>query len=264
MIRVLVVDDEPLARRSVELVLASDPELAVIGSCAGVDAALAVRASKPDLLVLDVQMPEVDGFEVVAAIGVDAVPAIVFVTAYDQYAVRAFDVHAVDYVLKPFDDRRLLAAVTRAKQRIAAGAPAGERLVDVLADRERTRTYVQRFFVRTRDKTLIVAAADVDCLEAADDYVELHVGPVVHMLRERLADLEQRLDPSRFVRIHRSTIVNLTRVREIHPLVRGDALVLLDGGAAFRCSRSRRPELERRLVAPVDSPRGADSSPQRR
>lgn len=261
MIRVLIVDDEPLARQSVALVLAGDPELSVIGGCAGADAVAAIREDKPDLLVLDVQMPEVDGFDVVAAIGVDAVPAIVFVTAYDQYAVRAFDVHAVDYVLKPFDDRRLLAAIARAKQRIAAATAPGERLVALLADRERTRTYVQRFFVRSRDKTVIVDARDVDCLEAADDYVELHVGDAVHILRERLADLEQRLDPARFVRIHRSTIVNLTRVREIHPLVRGDALVMLDGGAAFRCSRSRRPELERRLV---DSPRVPDRSPQPR
>jgi two-component system LytT family response regulator len=261
VIRVLIVDDEPLARQSVAFVLAGDPELAVIGSCTGVDAVAAIRDGTPDLLVLDVQMPEMDGFDVIAAVGIDAVPGIVFVTAYDQYAVRAFDIHAVDYVLKPFDDRRLLAAIARAKQRIATAARPGERLVDLLADRERTRAYVQRFFVRNRDKTVIVDARDVDCLDAADDYVELHVGTTVHILRERLAELELRLDPARFVRIHRSTIVNLTRVREIHPLVRGDALVMLDGGAAFRCSRSRRGELERRLV---DSPRDPDRSPQPR
>ena len=261
MIRVLIVDDEPLARRSVELVLAADPELVVIGSCTGSAAVAAVRELRPDLLVLDVQMPEVDGFDVVAAIGPDAVPGIVFVTAYDHYAVRAFDVHAVDYVLKPFDDRRLLAAIARAKERIAAAALRPDRLIELLADRERSRTYVRRFFVRTGERTLIVDVDDVDFIEAADDYVELRVGPAVHLVRERLADLEQRLDPARFVRIHRSAIVNLSRVREIQSLVRGDALVVLEGGAALRCSRSRRGELERRLV---DSPRDPDRSPHQR
>jgi two-component system, LytTR family, response regulator len=239
--RVLIVDDEPLARESLALVLAADSDLEIVGSCTGVDAIELVRKTVPDLLLLDVQMPELTGFDIVAELGVSA-PGIVFVTAFDQYAVRAFDIHAIDYVLKPFDDHRVLAAVARAKQRLA------------------TRTYVQRFFVRSRDKTVIVDAGDVDCLEAADDYVELHVGTVTHVLRERLSDLELRLDPVQFVRIHRSTIVNLTRVREIHPLVHGDALVVLAGGAAFRCSRSRRSELERRLV---DSPPPQDSSPQR-
>lgn len=262
MIRVLIVDDEPLARESVRLVLEADPSVTVAGSGAGTDAARLVASTKPDLMFLDVQMPVVDGFDVIAAIGPDAVPAIVFVTAYDQYAVRAFEVHALDYVLKPFDDRRLLATLERAKQRLAARTPAPtEQLVDLLAERERARAFVQRFIVRGRDKTVLVDARDVDCLEAADDYVELHAGKVVHVMRERLADLEEKLDPSRFVRIHRSTIVNLERVREIHPLVRGDALVVLEGGATFRLSRSRRSEFERRLS---HSPQADDNSPQRR
>ena len=227
--KVLIVDDEPLARESARLVLETDPDVTVVGACTGVDAAALTRELAPDLLLLDVQMPEVDGFAVVDAIGPAALPGVIFVTAYDQYAVRAFDVHAIDYVLKPFDDRRLLAAIERAKQR--------------------TRTYVQRFFVRERDKTIIVDAANVDFLEAADDYVELHAGKTIHMMRERLSELEARLDPAVFVRIHRSTIVNLCRVREIEPLIRGDALVVLDGGAALRCSRSRRADLERRLAA---------------
>lgn len=239
MIRVLIVDDEPLARESARLVLEADPDVTVVGACTGVDAAAQVRTLAPDLLVLDVQMPEVDGFAVIEAIGPAALPGIVFVTAYDRYAVRAFEVHAIDYVLKPYDDARLLAAVARAKQR--------------------TRAYVQRFFVRERERTLIVDVGDVDCLEAADDYVELHAGTTVHLVRERLHELEARLDPAVFVRIHRSTIVNLARVRELQPLIRGDALVVLEGGAAHRCSRSRRAELERRLAG---SPREPDRSPQ--
>ncbi len=261
MIRVLIVDDEPIARDSIRLVLETDPSVSVVGSCTGVEAAAKVASTQPDLMFLDVQMPAVDGFDVIGAIGLDAVPVIVFVTAYDQYAVRAFDVHALDYVLKPFDDRRLLAALERAKQHLANHTPAPtDQLVELLADRERARTYLNRFIVRGRDKTVLVNTQDVDCLEAADDYVELHAGKVVHIMRERLSDLEDKLDPARFVRIHRSTIVNLERVREIHPLVRGDALVVLEGGATFRLSRSRRTEFERRLS---HSPTGTDNSPQR-
>ncbi len=244
MIRVLIVDDEPLARDTVRMIVEADPEVEVVGACSGVDALAQVAALRPDVIFLDVQMPEVDGFDVAGALGLDTGPAIVFVTAYDHYAVRAFDVHALDYVVKPFDDRRLLAALARAKLRAASA-----------------RRFVQRFIVRGRDKAVLVAAADVDFLEAADDYVELHVGAEVHVMRERLAELELRLDPARFVRIHRSTIVNLDRVKELHPLFRGDAIVVLASGAQLRLSRSRRAELERRLSG---SPHGSDDSPRRR
>ncbi|MEO8704873.1 MAG: LytTR family DNA-binding domain-containing protein [Kofleriaceae bacterium] len=257
MIRVLIVDDEPLARDTLRMILETDPEVAIVAACTGADAPAMVTATRPDLVFLDVEMPRLDGFDVVAAIGVDAVPAIVFVTAYDRYAVRAFEVHALDYVLKPFDDRRLLAALARAKQR----SPGGHHLADLIAERERAKPHVQRFVVRGRDKTVLVNAAEVDWLEAADDYVELHTGAVVHIMRERLSDLELRLDPARFIRIHRRTIVNIDRVRELHPLFRGDAFVMLDGGARLRLSRSRRSEFERRLSG---SPHHGDSSPQTR
>ncbi|HUQ03676.1 MAG TPA: response regulator [Kofleriaceae bacterium] len=268
MIRTLIVDDEPLARDTVRLVLGHDEAVDIVGACSGVDAAAAVDKHRPDLLVLDVQMPEVDGFDVVAAIGPDAVPAIVFVTAYDQYAVRAFEVRALDYVLKPFDDRRLLAALARVKESLAARRSIAGQLAELLVDLERERErsqhahggHLQRFAVRQRDRIVLVDAAEVDSIEAADDYVELNAGGTVHILRERMTELEGRLDPARFVRIHRSVIVNVERVREIHPLIRGDALVVLEGGASFRCSRSRRSEFERRLT---DSPRRRDHSPQR-
>ena len=252
--RTLIVDDEPIARRTAQLVLSRAPEIEIVGMCTGVDAAVHIAQRRPDLLVLDVQMPGCDGFDVLAQVGPAAVRAIVFVTAYDQYAVRAFDVHAVDYVLKPYDDDRLLAAVARARAQLASQ----DRLASVLTSAQR---FVRRFFVRSGDRTLVIDAGDVDLLEAADDHVELHVRGDVHQIRERLAELEQRLDPERFVRIHRSAIVNLDRVREIQPLIRGDAIVVIDGGAAVRCSRSRRRELERRLAG---SPRHADHSPSRR
>lgn len=250
--KVLVVDDEPLARDTAKLVLSTDPEVEIAGCCSGIDAAAAIAEWQPALVFLDVQMPGVDGFDVIAQVGLAAMPAVVFVTAYDAYAVRAFEVHAVDYVLKPYDDRRLLAALSRAKQRLTRVPPA------ILADHPRT---VRRLAVRDRDKITFVDPGDVDCLEAADDYVELHVGDTVHVMRERLSELEGQLDPQRFVRIHRSTIVNLDRVRELHPLAKGDALVVLEGGATYRVSRNRRDDLELRLSG---SPQPQDASPHRR
>jgi two-component system LytT family response regulator len=224
MMRVLIVDDEPLARDTARLVL--EPVAEVVGTCTGTEAVAAIRALAPDVVVLDVQMPGVDGFGVIEQVGPAEMPAIVFVTAHNHYAVQAFEVHAVDYVLKPYEDKRLLAALARVQP----------------------KAYVQRFFVRGRERTLVVATTEVDFLEAADDYVELHVGETVHLVRARLAELEARLDPSRFVRIHRSAIVNLERVRELEPLERGDALVVLTNGATLRLARSRRTELERRLA----------------
>ena len=260
MIRVMIVDDEPLARDSARLVLESDPDVQVVASCSGVGAARAAAETRPDLIFLDVEMPEVDGFEVVAAIGPDAAPAIVFVTAYDHYAVRAFEIHALDYVLKPFDDQRLLAALARARRHLGTRRAAGP-LTELLAERERARPHVLRFVVRERDRTVIIAAADVDWLEEAHDYDEIHAGGAVHMIRERLSQLEMRLDPARFVRVHRSTIVNLERVREVVPLIRGDATLVLAGGATVRLSRSRRAEFIRRLSG---SPTHGDGSPHRR
>lgn len=251
MTRVLIVDDEPLARDTARLVLAADPEVEIVGSCSGIDAAAQIASLAPDLVFLDVQMPGVDGFDLIAQVGLAHMPVVVFITAHDAYAVRAFEVHAIDYVLKPYDDRRLLASLSRAKQRLAERTPPP--LAALLADHPRT---LRRFAVRERDKVVFVDPDDVDCLEAADDYVELHVGETVHILRERLSELEGKLDPARFVRIHRSTIVNLERVRELHPLAKGDALVVLDGGATFRVSRNRRDDLEGRLSgAPARSRR---------
>jgi two-component system LytT family response regulator len=258
VIRTLIVDDEPLARDTLRYVLAGDPDVEVVGACTGADAPTVVATTHPDLMFLDVEMPGRDGFEVVAAIGLDAVPAIVFVTAYDRYAVRAFEAHALDYVLKPFDDDRLRAALARAKHSLDGGRA---RVAELVAAHEQQRPYVRRFVVRERDRTVLVEAATIDWLEAADDYVELHAGTTMHMIRERLAKLEHRLDPARFVRVHRSTIVNIERVRELRPRLRGDAVAVLRSGAELRVSRSRRAELLLRLTG---SPQPDDGSPQTR
>ena len=262
MIRVLIVDDEPLARETLRLGLAEDPEMAVVGACSGPDAADLIAGTKPEILFLDVQMPGVNGFELLETIGPGAVPVVVFVTAYDQYALKAFEVHALDYLLKPFDDRRFKAALARAKEQLRSRQAESleARLVDLLEARERaSQPYLQRFVVRVREKTLFVPAGAVDWIRGADDYVELHAGRETHLLRERLADLETRLDPARFARIHRSTIVNLDRVREMHALFRGDSIVVLLDGSKLRLSRSRRAEFERRLTS---SPRPRLDSPQ--
>ncbi len=264
MIRALIVDDEPIARETLRLGLVADPEVEVVGDASGAEAVALVTASRPDLLFLDVQMPGMNGFEVLEAIGPRAVPAVVFVTAYDRYALKAFEVHALDYLVKPFDDRRFLEMLARVKAQLkSAQAQSLEaRLVNLLEERERAaRPYLERFVVRGREKTLFVPCDGVDWIRGADDYVELHAGRDTHLLRERLADLETRLDPARFVRIHRSTIVNFDRVRELHPLFRGDSEVVLRDGARLRLSRSRRAEFERRLSG---SPRPRLESPQGR
>ncbi len=246
-LRAIIVDDEPLARQVIRLLLARDPNIEVAGECTGVDAPSLVERTSPDIMFLDVQMPEVDGFDVIREIGASAVPAVVFVTAYDEYAIRAFEVHAVDYLLKPFDDERFARALAHAKTAVRANRKRPDPRVEALAH-ERV-PYVRRFLVRTRERVMVVNADDVDWIEAADYYVALHVGPKTHLLRETMAELEKRLDPERFFRAHRSAIVNVERVREIHPLFRGDCTLLLSDGTRVKLSRTRRAELERLFAA---------------
>jgi len=229
-VKAVIVDDEPLARKSIRLLLERDGEVEVAGECSGADAAALIAGTRPEIMFLDVQMPEVGGFDLLEQIGADAVPVVVFVTAYDNYAVRAFEMHGLDYLLKPFDDARFAQALVRAKDQVRA----------------RGRSpYAQRFLVRAREKFVVVNAADIDWIEAADYYVTLHAGGKSHLLRETMATLEKRLDPARFIRVHRSAIVNIDRVREIHPLFRGDCTLVLADGTQVKLSRARREEFER-------------------
>jgi two-component system LytT family response regulator len=250
-IRVAIIDDEPLARAALRVLLETDPEVAVVGDCIGVDAPALIEEAQVELVFLDVQMPEVDGFQVLAALRPEALPATVFVTAHDEYAVRAFEVHAIDYLLKPFDDERLFTALARAKQRLARPDPiAGEQLLALLADRARQQRHVERFLVRERGKVVAVRALDIDWIEAADYYATLHVGGATHLVRQTMADLEASLDGARFVRVHRKAIVNIDRVREIHPLFRGDCTLVLADGTQVKLSRTRRAEFERMFGTP--------------
>jgi two-component system LytT family response regulator len=250
-IRVAIIDDEPLARSALRVILESDPEVTVVGECIGVDAPAVIERAQVELLFLDVEMPEVDGFQVLEALGADAPPATVFVTAHNTYAVRAFEVHAIDYVLKPFDDARVLTALARAKQRLASPTvAANEHLLALLDERNRPDRRVERFLVRSRGKIIAVRTQDIDWIEAADYYATLHVGGATHLVRQTMADLEASLDERRFVRVHRSAIVNIDRIREVHPQFRGDCTLVLVDGTQVRLSRTRRAEFERLFGTP--------------
>lgn len=249
-LRALVVDDEPLARESLRLMIGRHDDFAVVGECSGVDAPSLITRTKPDVLFLDIQMPELDGFGVLEAVGVDAVPAVVFVTAYDAYALKAFQVHALDYLLKPFDDARFAETLQRVKARLrSTQESSADRLVALLEEREKTLRYARRFLVRVREKVVVVKTEDIDWIEAADYYASIHTASNSYLLRETMAELERRLDPERFFRVHRSAIVNLDRVREVHPLFRGDCTLVLSNGAQVKLSRTRRDEFERLFAA---------------
>src|SRR5882762_8685841 len=201
MIRALVVDDEPLARSNVAVLLRRDPDVDLLGECSsGIEALAEIRRMQPDLLFLDVQMPECDGFDVLELLGGAMPPAIVFVTAYDKYALRAFEAGALDYLLKPFDDARFGRALDRAKVTLAHGRPMRSQLSS-------------RLVIKDRGEVLFVKVADIDWIEAANYYACLHVGARTHVLRRSLLDLESELDATLFCRIHRAAIVNLERIR---------------------------------------------------
>jgi two-component system, LytTR family, response regulator len=233
-IRTLIVDDEPLARSNVAVLLRRDPEIDIVGECgSGTEAVAQVRRTKPELLFLDVQMPECDGFDVVELLGRDLPPAIVFVTAYDQYALRAFEAGALDYLLKPFDNLRFEVALGRAKRRIRP--------------REDQRRKLDRMMVKSAGEIGFVRVSDIDWIEAADYYACLHIGSKSHLLRRSLAELEQDLDPAEFCRVHRSGIVNLQRVRALKLNEDGEYEVVLENGTRVRLSRRCRKHLEARL-----------------
>ena len=236
MIRALVVDDEALARRNVTVLLRADADIGEVVECgSGVEAIDAIRRSKPDLVFLDVQMPECDGFDVLELLGADLPPAIIFVTAYEDYALRAFEAGALDYLLKPFDDARFVRALNRAKEKIAHYASAPPQ-------------HVQRLTIRSRGELIFLDVADIDWIEAAGYYACVHVGAETHILRRSLSDLERDLGAERFVRTHRSIIANLDRVRalELHPS--GEYEVVLKSHVRLRLSRRFRKELQDRLA----------------
>jgi two-component system LytT family response regulator len=253
-LRVVVVDDEPLAREGLVEMLQRQPGVEIAGAFADGPAALAgLDAARPDALFVDIRMPGMSGLELVESLDLDPLPAVVFVTAYDAYAVRAFEVNAVDYLLKPVAPERLAQAVEKIRAHHEGPMPAGsyrEQLAAVLAALAPERPAgASRLIVREVGQIVVVATRDVDWIEGADYYAKLHVGAKVHLLRETLASLEGRLDSRRFFRVHRSAIVNLTRVQAVESGLRGDGILVLSTGARITVKTGRREELERRLEA---------------
>jgi two-component system LytT family response regulator len=257
VIRVLIVDDEPAARGAIRTLLAADPEVDVVGESADGRAALdAIRAFRPELVFLDVQMPELDGLALLRQLAPDEVPVVVFTTAYDAYAIRAFELQAVDYLLKPFDDARFLAALARAKERVRHGwlGALSRQVVDLLGggaepagETAAGGRYLTRLVAKARGRVTVVPVRDIDWLEADGDHVQVHSGRTRHVLRETLKQLGAQLDPRRFIRIHRSTIVNVDRIKELQPYFRGEYVVLLHDGTSLKLSRGCKPVLEAAL-----------------
>lgn len=246
-IRTLIVDDEPLARQRLRALLTPDPDIDLVGECGdGAQAVDALRQLRPDLLWLDVQMPALDGFGVLRALDGAVPSAVVFVTAHDRYALRAFEVHALDYLLKPFDKARFAAALERAKSQVRQGKTAEleKRLLALLQSSPAPANFPDRLIVKTGGRISFVPVKDIDWIEAAGNYVKLHVGKEDHLLRETLGGLETKLDPHRFARIHRSAMVQIERIKQLQPAFHGDYVVKLRDGTELTLSRSYREKVQ--------------------
>jgi two-component system, LytTR family, response regulator len=252
-IRTLIVDDEPLAREWVRNGLQDEPDVEVIGECGdGFEAVRTIAAEKPDLVLLDVQMPGLDGFGVLASVDPEKLPAVVFVTAFDRYALKAFEAHAVDYLMKPFSGERLHQAVERARAAIdrSASKDLKTQLRALLDDIERERQYPEWLLIKKDDRSVFLRVEDIDWIESSRNNVRLHVGKEVYVYHETTSGIEARLDPKHFFRIHRSTIVHIERIRDMHPWFNGDYAVTLKDGTRLTLSSTYRERLKdfRRLA----------------
>jgi two-component system, LytTR family, response regulator len=242
-IRTLIVDDEPLARDRVKRFLRDETDVQIIGECGnGVDAIKEITDKNPDLVFLDIQMPGKTGFEVIASLNPKKLPTIIFVTAYDQYALQAFDVHALDYLLKPFNRDRIKRAVARAREHVEHKRIGNfdERLNSLIADLRGEKKYLDRLVVKAVGRVFFLKTDEIDWIEAAGNYVKLHIGREAHMIRETMNGIEAKLDPRKFLRIHRSTVVNIDRIKELHPMFSGDYAVILRNGTELALSRNYR------------------------
>ena len=245
--RVVIVDDEPIAREGVRTQLLREPEVQIVAECGdGLEAVETIRELSPDLVFLDVQMPGMDGFEVVQTLGIDAMPALVFVTAYDKYALQAFEVNAVDYLLKPFDSERFQRAFQRARLEIQrkTAETINEKLVALLESMRPEHRYLERLVVKSGGRIFFLPVSEIDWIESADNYVNLHSGRESHLIRETLTSLETKLNPEEFLRIRHSAIVNVTKIKELHPLFKGEYEIVLHNAAKLTSSRRYRHKLE--------------------
>ena len=249
-IRTLIADDQPMARQRLTSLLSEEPDVELVAACAsGSEAVSAIERHRPDLVFLDMQMPELDGFGVIAAVGPERMPSVVFVTAYDEFAVRAFDVHALDYLLKPFGRLRFQKALERAREHLTRER-AGElakRLVALVDEVRPAHPRADRIMVRSGARVVFVDVRSVDWVQAEGNYVRLHAGDESHLIRETMRGIEGRLGDAAFARIHRSRIVNVNRVRELRLAQTGEYEVMLRNGRALRVSRLYRDKLQERL-----------------
>ena len=245
-VRTIVVDDEPLARERLMKLLRAEPEIEIVGEAANGRAAVdLLRKEKPALAFLDVQMPELDGFGVLAELEESERPAVVFVTAYDKFALKAFEVHAIDYLLKPFDKERFQTALRRALDHLARQQPDKmQEQLSALLNELRPASQSDRIAVKSDGRVVFIKVSDIDWVEAADNYVSLHVGKESHLVRETMTNIETRLPRDRFIRISRSTIVNMERIKELQPMFHGEYAVILRDGTRLTLSRSHRDKLQ--------------------
>ena len=242
LIRTLIVDDEPLARDGVRELLLPHADVEIVSECAdGLQALEEIEQHQPDLLFLDVQMPELDGFGVIQALKPSLLPAIIFVTAYDRYALRAFQVHALDYLLKPIEPERFAESLARARNNVQLQL-LNQNLLALMQELNRQRQPVERWIVRSAGRMMIVKSGDIDWVETAGDYACLHAKGKTHLLRETMSAMAQKLDPGKFIRIHRSAIVNLDRIQEMLPQPHGEIVLLLKDGVRLTLSRTYRAQ----------------------
>lgn len=245
-IRTIISDDEPLAREKLRILLASEPGVRIVAECRdGRQTINALQTYRPDLLLLDIQMPCADGFQVLSTIPADDMPLVVFTTAFDQYAIRAFEMHAVDYLLKPFDHERLHKAIERTRTELLKtnDREMTQRILDLLADTRTESRVAKRLVIKVAGRVVFLDLEEIDWVEAAANYVKLHVGKESYLLRESISHISERLDPHRFVRVHRSTIVNVRRIKELQPCNSGEYILVLKDGKELSCSRGYRSGL---------------------
>jgi len=253
-IRIVIADDELLARKFIRRMLKQDPEVEIVAECSnGAEAVATIRKEKPDLVFLDVQMPEMDGFAVLDAVRLDHLPEIVFTTAYESYAIRAFELHALDYLLKPFDQVRFKAALKYAKERFHSQHEEDKRLQvgSLLESIRAQQEYLDRIIIRADGRITFLHTREIDWIEADDKYVHLHTGKGARMVRQTLSAMEEELDPKKFIRVHRSAIVNLDRIKELQPLFNGEHSLILEDGTRLTLSRKYKDKLFELLGKPL-------------
>jgi two-component system, LytTR family, response regulator len=249
-LKTLIVDDEPLARERVSTLLQNEEAIEILGECRdGLEAIAAIQQLHPDLVFLDVQMPGADGFQVIQAVGAEKMPMVIFVTAYDQHALKAFEVRALDYLLKPFDRDRFREALGRARHHVEQQETGdlGRRLLALVKDLRPSAPKTDRLVVKAGGRLFFLRTDEIDWIEAAGNYARLHVGAEAHLIRETMQSLESRLDNERFFRIHRSRIVNMERIQELQPWFNGEYVVILRNGTRLTLSRGYREKLQERL-----------------